>query len=149
MMNLFKIEHSSDCPKGITIEQVVDFLYKHLDEFGDDRESIRLCIEHAFGATGLSGGFLLLAMEDDQLIGALVMNRTGMTRYIPENALVYVAVHREYRGRGIGATLIRNAIQQADGDMKLHVEYQNPAKRLYERLGFSSKYAEMRYIKGS
>jgi hypothetical protein len=25
------------------------------------------------------------------------------------------------------------------------VEYDNPAKRLYERMGFSTKYAEMRW----
>ena len=32
-----------------------------------------------------------------------------------------------------------------EGDTKLHVEYDNPAKRLYERLGFENKYAEMRW----
>jgi ribosomal protein S18 acetylase RimI-like enzyme len=51
------------------------------------------------------------------------------------------------RGRGIGANIIQAAIKHAGGDVALHVEYDNPAKRLYERLGFGSKYAEMRYIK--
>ncbi|MDK2978441.1 MAG: hypothetical protein PWP52_1155, partial [Bacteroidales bacterium] len=32
-------------------------------------------------------------------------------------------------------------------DVKLHVEYDNPAKRLYERLGMTTKYAEMRLKK--
>ena len=48
-------------------------------------------------------------------------------------------------GRGIGRRTIERALDQADGPVKLHVEYDNPAKRLYERIGFTSKYAEMRY----
>jgi len=40
------------------------------------------------------------------------------------------------------------AIELCDGDVKLHVEYDNPAKRLYERIGFKNKYADMRFKKG-
>jgi GNAT superfamily N-acetyltransferase len=86
-------------------------------------------------------------MEDNTLCGAVVMNNTGMEGYIPAHILVYVAVNAAMRGRGIGANIIQAAIKHAGGDVALHVEYDNPAKRLYERLGFGSKYAEMRYIK--
>ena len=75
------------------------------------------------------------------------MNRTGMSGYIPDNVLVYVAVDTEYRGKGFGREIVNKAISMADGDVKLHVEYENPAKRLYERIGFTTKYAEMRFIK--
>ena len=75
------------------------------------------------------------------------MNRTGMTRYIPENILVYVAVDQNLRGKGLGGKIISRALELADGNTALHVEYDNPAKRLYERLGFKSKYAEMRFTK--
>jgi ribosomal protein S18 acetylase RimI-like enzyme len=54
-------------------------------------------------------------------------------------------VDPETRGRGIGGALIERCLAEADGDVKLHVDYDNPAKRLYERLGFTSKYAEMRW----
>jgi [ribosomal protein S18]-alanine N-acetyltransferase len=75
------------------------------------------------------------------------MSRTGMSRYIPENILVYIAVHCEFRNRGIGGEMILRALDLAEGDIKLHVEYDNPAKRAYERIGFTTKYAEMRYFK--
>jgi ribosomal protein S18 acetylase RimI-like enzyme len=39
------------------------------------------------------------------------------------------------------------ALRRADGNVALHVEPDNPAKFLYEKLGFTSKYLEMRYIK--
>ena len=93
------------------------------------------------------GGFVLIAEHDEKPIGALLMLRTGMAGYIPENVLLFVGVSPDARGKGIGSKIIRKGFELADGDVKLHVEYDNPAKRLYERLGMTSKYAEMRYHK--
>ncbi|MCW8831309.1 MAG: GNAT family N-acetyltransferase, partial [Gammaproteobacteria bacterium] len=42
-------------------------------------------------------------------------------------------------------SVVERALEEAEGDVKLHVEYDNPAKHLYERLGFTTKYAEMRW----
>jgi ribosomal protein S18 acetylase RimI-like enzyme len=60
---------------------------------------------------------------------------------------VYVTVDGDFRGRGFGARIVEEAFRVCEGNVALHVEYENPAKRLYERLGMKSKYAEMRYIK--
>jgi len=70
-----------------------------------------------------------------------------MKGYIPENILVYIAVHKELRGKGIGKELMNKAIQTAHGDIALHVEDDNPAKYLYESVGFKNPYLEMRYYK--
>ncbi|MCF7792848.1 MAG: GNAT family N-acetyltransferase [Candidatus Cloacimonetes bacterium] len=126
---------------------VVDFLYKHLDRFRDSKEDINKCLDYVFSTQKSEGGFILLAKEAEQLVGIVVMIQTGMSGYIPENFLVYVAVDSKMRGKGIGGKLIEKAIAETNGDVALHVEYDNPAKRLYERIGFSSKYAEMRYQK--
>ena len=71
-----------------------------------------------------------------------------MEEYIPENILVYVAVDGAVRNKGIGRKIVEEAVKESRGNVALHVEYDNPAKRLYERLGFTTKYAEMRYKKG-
>ncbi len=42
---------------------------------------------------------------------------------------------------------IEKAIETADGNIALHVEPDNPARYLYEKLGFTNKYLEMRYVK--
>ena len=70
-----------------------------------------------------------------------------MKDYIPENILVYIAIHHKHRGKGIGKQLVKQAIETAEGNIALHVEPDNPAKHLYEKLGFSSKYLEMRFNK--
>jgi len=144
MLEIKKIESEKDF-KNITREEFIDFLFTHLDRFGDPKEDINKCLDYAFSNEKSEGGFALAAFYKNKLIGALIMNKTGMGGYIPEWILVYVAVDAAYRGRGFGRQIVEEAFKHCDGDVKLHVEYDNPAKRLYERIGFTTKYAEMRY----
>lgn len=143
------IEKQEALPAYISEAKLVDFLYTHLDRFRDEKPDIKKAINYTFSEDSGKGGFITLALENDTVCGAVVMNNTGMEGYIPSHILVYVAVDASMRGKGIGRELIRAAIDNAGSDVALHVEYDNPAKRLYERLGFRSKYAEMRYIKES
>lgn len=148
MLNIFKINSDDDLKKhGLDRTKFVDFLSEHLDRFGDPKEDINRCIDYSFSTNEGMGGFSVAAFDDNELIGALVMNKTGMSGYIPDNILVYVAVHQKTRGKGYGRQIIEKAHDWADGDVKLHVEYDNPAKRLYERIGYKNKYADMRFIK--
>ena len=126
-------------------EEVVSFLHTHLDEFGDAKEDIRKCIEYALNAGKHPGGLILTAWDGDTIIGATIINKTGMSGYIPENILVYIATHSDYRGIGVGGQLIERAFKETEGDIALHVEPENPAKHLYEKLGFTNKYLEMRW----
>ena len=61
--------------------------------------------------------------------------------------MVYIAVDNSQRGKGFGKQLMQKAISIAEGNIALHVEPDNPAKKLYESLGFTNKYLEMRLIK--
>lgn len=130
-------------------QEIANFLYEHLDEFGDSKAAILKAIDYALNTGVTPGGFIVTARKDGKLIGAVVMNRTGMGGYIPENILVYIAMDSAFRGKGIGKELMSKAIAQADGDIALHVEPDNPAKYLYEKLGFTHKYLEMRLQKKS
>ncbi|MDA3819915.1 MAG: GNAT family N-acetyltransferase [Candidatus Delongbacteria bacterium] len=127
--------------------EVGDCLYKHLDEFGDPREAIMKSIHYAFKDIDAFGGFVLVAREGEDIKGAVVINKTGMGGYIPDNILVYIAVHRDQRGQGLGKKLMKETLDTAEGDVKLHVEHNNPARFLYKKVGFTSKYMEMRYNK--
>jgi len=146
-MNITCYRNKKELEEIVSQEELVDFLFEHLGQFGDPKAEISKAIDYAFSNTDGKGGFIELAIEEDNLVGVLVMNKTGMTGYIPRNILVYVAVKADQRGKGVGNRLITKAINEADNDVALHVEYDNPAKRLYERIGFKSKYAEMRFKK--
>jgi len=56
-----------------------------------------------------------------------------------EHRILDIALLTEHRGRGIGTTVLR-AVQEearrAGCAVRIHVEVNNPARRLYERLGF-------------
>jgi len=133
-------------PNTTEKENIIDFLFKNLQEYGDPRADIEKAIDYALKETKSFGGFILVSYLDNEISGAVVVNQTGMKDYIPENILVYIATHRKHRGQGIGKILMQETIKLAEGNIALHVEPENPARFLYEKYGFSSKYIEMRYI---
>ncbi len=124
--------------------EIADFLLTHLGKFGDPKDDILKCLDYALDPGMHAGGFVILAKEEGKILGALIMNKTGMSGYIPENILVYIAVDSTQRGKGIGSKIMDVAIRMANGAIALHVEPDNPARKLYERLGFTNKYLEMR-----
>ena len=140
-------DNALELKKRIEKRRLAEFLHESLKPFDDPVDEIIDGLDYALSEDPGKGGFVLLAEEDGQPVGSVVMLRTGMKGYIPENVLLYVAVRPDMRGRGVGGRIIRRSLEAAKGDVKLHVEYENPAKRLYERIGFTSKYAEMRYEK--
>lgn len=53
--------------------------------------------------------------------------------------LIDIALLPAYRGRGLGGAILRRLAAEADQakvSMNLHVEAHNPARRVYDRLGF-------------
>lgn len=146
MISIQKFDKSQKFTDRKQVE-VNEFLFKSLQEYGDPREDINAALQYAQGEENAPGGFVLVANDGEKVVGSVVVNRTGMKKYIPENILVYIATDPNYRGKGIGKRLMETALENAEGSVALHVEPNNPAKGLYEKLGFTNKYLEMRYIK--
>jgi ribosomal protein S18 acetylase RimI-like enzyme len=128
-----------------TNDMVAEFLFHHLEQYGDQKEDILKAIEYIFEE--YKGGHMLLALEGNEIVGAVVINNTNMSGYIPENILVYIAVHKNQRGKGTGKELMKQVIKLTKGSIALHVEPDNPALHLYEKVGFTNKYLEMRLEK--
>lgn len=138
------IENDKQNSVPFTRDEIAGFLVEHLDEYGDTKNAILKCIAYAYGDGPGQDGFILLAHDDSGILGVVIINKTNMSGYIPENILVYIAVHGKTRGQGVGKELMKRVIDRAEGDIALHVEPNNPAKFLYEKFGFTNKYLEMR-----
>ena len=136
---IYKSEEITDLLK----QETAGFLAEHLDQYGDKKEAILKCLEYAKGKNSPGGG-VILACDNEKIVGAVILNKTGMAGYIPENILVYIAVHRDYRGKGVGKLLMDAVLEDTEGDIALHVEADNPARKLYEKYGFTNKYLEYR-----
>lgn len=86
---------------------------------------------------------------DGQAIGRLLIDR-----WPNEIRIVDIALLPEHRGKGIGAMLMRDVLEEGRRSAKpvsIHVEVFNPALHLYERLGFrkidtSGAYFLMRWM---
>jgi GNAT superfamily N-acetyltransferase len=141
------IFNASSQPTELEKQEMVDFLFENLAEYGDPKKDIQKAIDFSTKVISSFGGFTMLIKKDNTLVGATVINATGMGGYIPENILVYIATHQEYRGQGLGKLLMQNAIEYSKGDIALHVEANNPAIHLYKKLGFTNPYLEMRLKK--
>lgn len=145
---MIKYFNSADKPTLEEKSNIIDFLFNHLEKYGDPKTDIEKAIDFSLREYPSFGGFILVVKNDKDIIGAVVINQTGMKNYIPENILVYIATHKDHRGKGVGKRLMKKLIELTEGDIALHVEPDNPAKFLYEKMGFTSKYIEMRYKKG-
>jgi ribosomal protein S18 acetylase RimI-like enzyme len=76
--------------------------------------------------------FLVIELEG-QPIGRLYVDRGDDIR------ITDIALLPEFRGRGIGRMLMEEILAEGRSTSKrvsIHVEHDNPARRLYDRLGF-------------
>jgi ribosomal-protein-alanine N-acetyltransferase len=144
-----KVFNTTNKPSLREKEDLIDFLFANLQEYGDPKSDIEKAVSYALKETTSFGGFVLVSYLENEISGVVVVNQTGMKDYIPENILVYIATHKNHRGKGIGKMLMQKSINLAEGNIALHVEPDNPARFLYEKVGFSSKYIEMRLVKST
>ena len=76
-----------------------------------------------------------IVLVDDAPVGRLVVDASA-----DHVELIDIALLPQYRNHGIGTSVLRSVLAQADRigrAVRLHVEKQSRAVRLYERLGFA------------
>jgi ribosomal protein S18 acetylase RimI-like enzyme len=72
-------------------------------------------------------------------VGGVPAGRLYVARWAEEIRIVDVALLPAFRGRGVGGALLSALCREADASgrrLTIHVEAENRARRLYERMGF-------------
>jgi ribosomal protein S18 acetylase RimI-like enzyme len=91
------------------------------------------------------GAAYQIVVHHEADIGRLYVDRTST-----EIRLMEITLLPGYRNRGIGGMLVRALMEEAAASnrkISLHVEMDNPARRLYDRLGFRAMKDEGVYIR--
>lgn len=90
--------------------------------------------QHTFYQDQFSDAEFSLVLLNGEPGGRLYLDRRE-----DEIRVIDIALTPEHRGKGLGGKLMRNVLDEAGSDgkaVRIHVERNNPALRLYDRLGF-------------
>jgi len=139
------IYNSIDVVTTLEKKEIIDFLHNNLNCYDEKWGAIQNAVEYALNPNPAFGGFILYVKYENRMVGVLVMNKTRMRGYMPENHLVYLVVHDLYKDRGIEKLLLEKATLISKGNISIHVKPEDPARKLLENYGFDNIYIEMRY----
>ncbi len=130
------------------------------DELGRVRENLETPLPQVYltafdELTAQAGNRLIVAVEDDEIIGCLQLTFTaGIARQGLKRATIEgVRVSRDVRGSGIGQKLFEYAIEEARrggcGMVQLTTDKVRPdTHRFYEALGFEPSHVGMKLMLG-
>jgi GNAT superfamily N-acetyltransferase len=113
---------------------------EELEVTGWSREQKDAFLDHQFGAQTQyyreqrSGAEWQIIVIEGQDAGRLVVDRRAS-----EHRIVDIALLPAFRGRGVGGDILRELQRKAADKgcvLSIHVEQNNPARTLYDRLGF-------------
>ena len=126
------------------ISRITKFIHAYSGAFRDSKSAIKKSLLYAIKEIPGLGGYVFVLEEKKEVLGALVINKTGMNEYIPENILVYLVVNTEFDEHSIREKLINYAINYCKGDIALYINKENPELGWFEEKGFKSRNIEMR-----
>jgi len=126
--------------------KLVKFLFNNQGERDIEKADITSSIEYAMKERPSFGGFILTAEREEQIVAAMIINKTGMTGYGPENILVYFGADESTENhQDVSRELLQKTIKMTHEDIAFLVTPDNPWKAIFRRLGFESKLMEMKY----
>jgi len=99
--------------------------------------------QHRFYRARFPAAEWLIVEAEDAAIGRLAVERRESSLH-----LIDIALTPERRGGGLGGAILADLIDEAEAlelPLSLQVDHANPARRLYERLGFRTLEARPPY----
>ena len=130
----------ADADRAFLVELYAETRNDELAQLDWDAATKRAFVDHQFAAQdahyrgNYAGATLDVIEVDGTPAGRLYVHRGPSDIRIMD-----IALAAPFRGRGIGTSLLRSLMAEADASgrkLSIHVEVNNPARSLYDRLGF-------------
>ncbi len=131
-----------DNPSYILKERMTRFILDNTSEHDLTYEAVWRSVEYSLSMSKNQGGFILVGREDGDMTSVLVMNRTRMEDYMPENILIHLAIGPHVEKSETGLKLLQKAIEITHGDLAVRLNKDHPDLSLYEVMGFRERYIE-------
>jgi ribosomal protein S18 acetylase RimI-like enzyme len=129
-----------DADRAFLVELYASTREAELAQLDWDETTKRAFIEHQFSAQDAHyrGNYPGATLDVIEVDGAPA-GRLYVHRGPSDIRIMDIALAPAFRGRGIGTALLRELMAEADEsgrNLSIHVEMNNPARSLYDRLGF-------------
>lgn len=132
----YQLLNATDFVTTLEKEAIINFLLANLEDHIDSRDNVSRAIEYALSKFPHQGGFVIVARDERDIVGAMVVNRTNFEGYFAENILVFLAVSEASRRQGVATELLKQVKLYAKGDVMIRLEKKSSVRELFERAGF-------------
>ena len=122
---------------------LVRFFNRYLEHKWLDESSLFRAIDYALKEIPSFGGFILTAEIENEIVAALVVNKTGFAGIMPEYLLVLQAVKPIAKSKVIVRKLEEKAIALAQGDISFLNKERGPKELLLENMTAHAKFREI------
>ncbi len=138
-MTEFKVLSSAEIVTSMEMLRIADFLFDNLLLCDDNKAEILKAIEYALSRFPHQGGFVITNADSEGLAGVVVINKTGMDGFFPENLLIYIAARKGLTDDSIINELVRRSKEFAKGRIGLKCHHESPLIPMFEKFGFATR----------
>jgi len=138
----YQLLNTTDFVTTLEKEAIINFLLANLDDYLDTRDNVSRAIEYALSKFPHQGGFVVIAREDETIVGVSVVNRTNFEGYFAENILVYLATDETLRRKGVATELLNQTKVYTKGSIMVRLDSGSAVKELFKKAGFGKSGTE-------
>jgi len=122
---------------------IIGFLSQYSEATWLDKNAINQAVDYAIKEIPSFGGFIVTAEENHQIIAALIVNKTGMQGYMPQNIAVLNAVLPAYENSPIVKEIKAKAMMLTRGDIAMVVNNQGTKDMELQNMTAKAKYMQL------
>src|SRR5690606_33673846 len=87
-------------------DRLTNFILGHHEGPKPPQRAVAKAIQYSAKEIPGLGGYVFVLKEKDEILGLMVVNKTGMGDYIPENFIAFLTIHKEHRQGGLEQVLM-------------------------------------------